>query len=205
MIHIMEHRRPFLEKWRQWNKFSKYSGGTLVEKCCHYFDLFNVIAGSRPTRVFASGAMNVNFKQFEYEGEKSDIIDGAFVIVEYANGVRSCLELSMFMPRGNREEIRISGSRATLYGTDRPESHLRIVTGGEDMDREVVITAQPHVAATGTHDGSTYYEHLRFYRAIRDNVKPEVSAADGLWAVAIGAAAEQSIKTGMPETVRLEE
>jgi predicted dehydrogenase len=73
------------------------------------------------------------------------------------------------------------------------------------MDREVVITAQPHVAATGTHDGSTYYEHLRFYRAIRDNVKPEVSAADGLWAVAIGAAAEQSIKTGMPETVRLEE
>lgn len=202
MINIMENRRAFLEKWRQWNKFSKYSGGTLVEKCCHYFDLFNVIADSTPVRVFASGAMNVNFRQFEYEGEKSDIIDGAFTIVEYANGVRACLNLCMFLPSGCLEEIRINGARASLYGTDRPESRLKIVSGGDDMDREVIITAQPNVAATGHHDGSTYYEHQRFYRAIRENAKPDVSAADGLWTVAIGAAAEESIRTGMPVAIK---
>ncbi len=50
-ISIMEHRFPFLDKVKQWNKFSKYSGGTLVEKCCHYFDLMNLFAGARPVSV----------------------------------------------------------------------------------------------------------------------------------------------------------
>ena len=44
-IHLLEHRIPFLDKVKQWNKFERYSGGTLVEKCCHYFDLINLFAG----------------------------------------------------------------------------------------------------------------------------------------------------------------
>ena len=51
MISLCEYRPPFLPKVREWNKFSEYSGGTLVEKCCHYFDLMNRIAGCR-RRVF---------------------------------------------------------------------------------------------------------------------------------------------------------
>ncbi|MDR1518548.1 MAG: Gfo/Idh/MocA family oxidoreductase, partial [Planctomycetota bacterium] len=43
-LFIMEHRVPFLDKVGQWNKFSRCSGGTFVEKCCHYFDLFNLFA-----------------------------------------------------------------------------------------------------------------------------------------------------------------
>ncbi|OQU73945.1 oxidoreductase, partial [Helicobacter pylori] len=93
---IMEHREPFLDKVKQWNKFSKYSGGTLVEKCCHYFDLFNLFAASRPVSVYASGSQAVNFKDFEYDGERSDILDNAFVIVEYENGVRANFNLCMF-------------------------------------------------------------------------------------------------------------
>ena len=72
MINIYEHRFPFLDKVNQWNKFSKYSGGTLVEKCCHYFDLMNLFAQSRPVTVFATGSMAVNFVEFEYNGQKSD-------------------------------------------------------------------------------------------------------------------------------------
>ncbi|MFM1594545.1 MAG: Gfo/Idh/MocA family oxidoreductase, partial [Woeseiaceae bacterium] len=44
--------------------------------------------------------------------------------------------------------------------------------------------------------GSTYYEHQSFIKAIRDNSLPEVSLNDGLMAVAIGEAAELSIKEG---------
>jgi myo-inositol 2-dehydrogenase/D-chiro-inositol 1-dehydrogenase len=65
-ISILEHRIPFLDKVRQWNKFSQYSGGTLVEKCCHYFDLMNLFAQSRPVKVYATGSMAVNFIEFEY-------------------------------------------------------------------------------------------------------------------------------------------
>lgn len=46
---IREHRFPFLKKIGDWNRFNRNSGGTLVEKCCHFFDLFNLMnAGALP-------------------------------------------------------------------------------------------------------------------------------------------------------------
>ena len=48
MISLCEYRPAFLPKVKEWNKFAVYSGGTLVEKCCHYFDLMNRIAASLP-------------------------------------------------------------------------------------------------------------------------------------------------------------
>ena len=59
------------------------------------------------------------------------------------------------------------------------------------------ITVDPKIHGAGHHHGSTYYEHTSFIKAIRNNTKPEVSLNDGLVAVAIGEAAEQSIKEGM--------
>ena len=48
MLAIREHRFPFLKKVGDWNRFNRNTGGTLVEKCCHFFDLMNVIVGARP-------------------------------------------------------------------------------------------------------------------------------------------------------------
>ncbi|MEM1351338.1 MAG: Gfo/Idh/MocA family oxidoreductase, partial [Pseudomonadota bacterium] len=39
MLTIREHRFPFLEKVGDWNRFNAKTGGTFVEKCCHFFDL----------------------------------------------------------------------------------------------------------------------------------------------------------------------
>ena len=43
MLSIREHRFPFLPKVNNWNRFNKNSGGTFVEKCCHFFDLMRLI------------------------------------------------------------------------------------------------------------------------------------------------------------------
>jgi hypothetical protein len=43
MLTIREHRFPFLEKVGDWNRFNRNTGGTLVEKCCHFFDLMRLI------------------------------------------------------------------------------------------------------------------------------------------------------------------
>ena len=88
-IEVSEYRPPFLDKVGQWNKFNRYSGGTLVEKCCHYFDLMNRFADARAERVFAVGGQAVNFRDFDYGGERADIDDHAFVVVEYAGGTRA--------------------------------------------------------------------------------------------------------------------
>ena len=54
MFSIKEHRFPFLEKVGDWNRFNSNSGGTLVEKCCHFFDLMRLVLKSEPIRVSAS-------------------------------------------------------------------------------------------------------------------------------------------------------
>ena len=46
MLSIREHRFPFLRKVGDWNRFTARTGGTLVEKCCHFFDLMRLIMQS---------------------------------------------------------------------------------------------------------------------------------------------------------------
>ena len=59
-LSIREHRYPFLKKVKDWNRFNKKTGGTLVEKCCHFFDLMCLILQSKPKRIYCSGAQDVN-------------------------------------------------------------------------------------------------------------------------------------------------
>ena len=54
MVAIREHRFPFLDKVDNWNRFSRNTGGTLVEKCCHFFDLMNLVIAARSARSSAS-------------------------------------------------------------------------------------------------------------------------------------------------------
>ena len=96
MISIREHRFPFLEKVGDWNRFSENTGGTLVEKCCHFFDLMVQIMPGRPVRVMASGAQDVNHLDEVYDGRVPDILDNAFVIVDFDDGARGLLDLCMF-------------------------------------------------------------------------------------------------------------
>lgn len=68
MVSIREHRFPFLVKVDNWNRFNCNTGGTLVEKCCHFFDLMRLFIGANPVRVMASGAMDLNHKEEVYDG-----------------------------------------------------------------------------------------------------------------------------------------
>ncbi|MEM1401649.1 MAG: Gfo/Idh/MocA family oxidoreductase, partial [Pseudomonadota bacterium] len=75
MLSIREHRYPFLEKVGNWNRYEETSGGTMVEKCCHFFDLMRLILQSEPTRVYASGALNVNHQDETHLDQPADVID----------------------------------------------------------------------------------------------------------------------------------
>lgn len=199
MVYIVEHRFPFLDKVGQWNKFSKYSGGTLVEKCCHYFDLFNVCAGpdALPVKVYASGGMAVNFKEFEFRDERSDILDHAFVTIEYDNGVRACLNLCMFSyGEAKQEEMVINGTQGRIRAGDKPDQRLDIWQRGNRPSFSGKVSFPAHVAQTGNHGGSTYLEHELFYDAIAGKAVSYPTARDGFWSVIIGEAAERSVQTG---------
>jgi predicted dehydrogenase len=202
MIAVREHRFPFLAKIDHWNRLSVNTGGTLVEKCCHYFDLMNLIAGSRATRVYASGSQDVNHLDEIYDGRRSDIIDNAFVIVDYESGIRASLDLCMFADAThNQEEISVVGDRGKLEALI-PEDLVRIGRRGAHWIGQVEqVTVQSQAAHVGLHHGSSYIEHQRFLDVIRNGGEPEVTVEDGLWSVAVGVAAHRSIDEGRPIAV----
>ncbi len=134
MVFVREHRFPFLPKVGNWNRFNRNTGGTLVEKCCHFFDLMRLVAGADPVQVLASGGQDVNHLDELYDGERPDILDNAFVIVDFANGVRGCLDLCMFAEASrNEQELSAVGSAGKVEAFV-PEGVVRI---GERATRKI--------------------------------------------------------------------
>jgi predicted dehydrogenase len=198
MLSIREHRFPFLPKVGDWNRFSRNTGGTMVEKCCHFFDLMRLIVRSEAVRVYCSGAMDVNHLDELYDGQAPDILDNSYTIVDFENGVRAMLDLSMFAEGAeNQEEITAVGDKARL-DVLIPEDALvfspRVgFMNPKQVEREHVPVDETALAA-GQHHGSTYYQHQAFNAAVRGEGPVIVTAEDGLRAVEIGAAAELSAR-----------
>ena len=201
MLSIREHRFPFLHKVDDWNRFSVNTGGTLIEKCCHFFDLMRLVIQSEPSKVYASGNQDVNHLEERYDGKTPDIIDNAFVIVDFENGVRGMLDLCMFAENSEyQEEIVAVGDIGKIEtfvpssASRRNSSEVKIGLRNDDKIISNKVEVDNKILEAGHHHGSTYFEHLAFIKAIQKNKKPEVSIRDGLISVAIGEAAEKSIK-----------
>jgi myo-inositol 2-dehydrogenase / D-chiro-inositol 1-dehydrogenase len=197
MLAIREHRFPFLRKVGDWNRFSRNTGGTMVEKCCHFFDLMRLIVGAEPVRVFCSGAMDVNHREERYDGERPDIIDNSYTIVDFANGARSMLDLCMFAEGSqNQEEVAAVGDRAKLEVLI-PDGDIvfspRIGFAAKKVER-THVEVDEHVLSAGHHHGATYFQHGAFLAAFRGQGVTEITADDGLRAVAMGIAAERSAR-----------
>ncbi len=196
MVSIREHRFPFLVKVGNWNRFTENTGGTLVEKCCHFFDLMRLVAGADPVRVMASGGQDVNHLDEVYDGRVPDIVDNAFVIVDFANGVRGALDLSMFAEGGRHEqEIVVVGDRAKLE-TAVPGDAVFVGPRDRSGGREVAAPTPADVTYAGFHHGSSFVEHRRFVDCVRSGRPAEVTVDDGLWSVLMGVAAHRSIDEG---------
>lgn len=204
MVAIREHRFPFLVKVNDWNRFNCNSGGTLVEKCCHFFDLMRLFVGANPLRVMASGAIDVNHKDEIYDGKVPDIIDNAYVIVEFDNGTRGMLDLCMFA-EGSKNEQEISVVGDTGKGEAFvPENIVRVGLRVEGRDGVKTLKAEDHrIKYDGLHHGSSYLEHLNFLSAIKaeGHKVPAVDLHDGLVSVAIGVAGQISIEKGRFVTI----
>jgi predicted dehydrogenase len=198
MVAIREHRFPFLKKVGDWNRFSRNTGGTLVEKCCHFFDLMNLLTAQRPTRVYASGAMDVNHLDERYGGEQPDILDNAYVIVDYDGGARALLDLCMFAENSTHElELAATGDRGKAEAF-LPAHTLVLTRRDRDEPASIRFKVDPRAREAGAHHGSTFLQHLAFRDAIRSGGKPIVSVEDGALAVGVGAAGERSAREKRP-------
>ncbi len=205
MLAIREHRFPFLEKVGDWNRFNRNTGGTLVEKCCHFFDLMRHILRDEPVRIFASGAQDVNHLNEMYEGEVPDIIDNAFVLVDFAGGARGVLDLCMFAEGSEQqEEISAAGPIGKLE-VKLPKAEVTWSPRSKaGVEVETVETPQDALEA-GDHHGATFFQQRDFHEALLNAGPPLITARDGYRSVVMGAAAQQSIATGLPVQIQFED
>ena len=212
-VAIREHREPFYPKVGDWNRFNANTGGTLVEKCCHYFNLMDHILKEKPLRVFASGGQRVNHLDEKYDGPNGltvpDILDSAFVIVEYPSGARASLDLCMFAENSvDNEQVVIVGDQGKLesllpsgvlrYGR-REDWGRREVWGQPSGTGKGVAVRQvrdTNIKYPGQHFGASYVEHQKFAHAVRHGLPAEIGLEEGLRAVATGLAAHKSIDEG---------
>jgi predicted dehydrogenase len=207
VIWCKELRGPFLPKIDNWIQDNRRSGGALVDKNCHHFDLMNWYMDSQPTRVFASGSKEV----IEVIGGEHEIIDHAVVNIEYANRVKGCLLLGMFAPSNNEDalEFGVLGDRGLLK--TKISSHEILVwerEGEADLeyrDRNRILKTEgnnlttykiaPLKQAWGGHHGFRE-EHGAFIEAIERGERPLTDVRECLYGTLIPIAAEESIRTG---------
>ena len=207
-ISMSEYRPPFLDKVGQWNKFNQNSGGTLVEKCCHYFDLINLLANAMPLRVYASGGQAVNFLDFQKDGIPADIDDHAFVIIDYANGVRANFTLNMFC-HDFTEELVVTGDSGRLVTNELFNVHqqqpsratIALEKGEWGASKETDVTYAREIEESG-HHGATYYEHVAFVDQLDGKKGEAATTVQGLWSMIVASAAQHSIATQQAVDIR---
>jgi predicted dehydrogenase len=208
-VAIREHREPFYPKVGDWNRFSANTGGTLVEKCCHYFNLMDHILREQPLRLFASGGQRVNHLDESYGGQRPDILDSAYVVIEYPSGARAMLDLCMFAENStDNEHIVVVGDEGKLESLlpsltlrhGRREDWGRREAWGQPSGTGKGVNVRrvwdTNIKYAGHHFGASYIEHQRFAAAVRDGRPPEIPLEEGLRAVATGLAAHKSIDEG---------
>ena len=216
MIAIREHRFPFLDKVGDWNRFNARTGGTLVEKCCHFWDLMRLGLGADPVRVWASAGQDVNHLDERYDGRRPDIVDNAFVVVDFEGGARGHarpLHVCRGQPlAGDHRDHRGPGPDRGPGSRPGPILGLRRGAAGGGGGRR----SRP--AGRDPRNGGRRSPNPPRGRPPRRDLLParagsgawrrrvrgeaEVSLADGWWAVLVGEAAEESARTGAPVDLR---
>ena len=204
-----EFRVPFpVGRDREWRYDQAVSGGTLVEKTCHFFDLLEWLVGSHPKRVHAFGGQAAVAFGKDVEpgvpGEpyhmsrdaRNTILDHAWVNIEFENSAKGNLGLSLFS--ANRHlPVGVLGTKGWVEACVQ-EKKLRIFKGETGHVEEVAPNSKSHELADVGHSGGVR-QLLEFYDCVVNNVNPFCDGAIGRQSLVIALAAERSIKSGEVE------
>ncbi len=136
-IEASEHIAPWHGGFfmRDWRRHTKYTGGYMLEKCCHDLDLYQGIVGARAMRVASFGGRKSFVPANAADGERElhhkmrtgwesgtrvfdsdgDIVDYQTAIIEYANGTAMTFHANLNVPNHFRR-FAVMGTKGTAEG-----------------------------------------------------------------------------------------
>jgi len=121
---------------RNWRRKAKYSGGFMLEKCCHDIDFYSMITNSRPIKLASFGSRRSfipknlpkgsleDYTKDRLKGweaktnvfdSDADIVDHQVAIIEYASGAVLSFHTNMKVPDEFRR-FAIIGSKGMIEG-----------------------------------------------------------------------------------------
>jgi predicted dehydrogenase len=158
---------------RDWRRMVKWSGGFMLEKCCHDIDLYNMITGSRPNRVASFGGRKSfvpdNAPTSNAENEimhvkpsiwnsvddafhsDGDIIDYQTSILHYETGASLAFHTNLNVPDEHRRFC-VMGTHGMAEG-DFVRGYLKVTARDGTVLADHDYTAGDH-PATGNHYGA---------------------------------------------------
>ena len=201
MAFCKEYRDNFPSSWFfDENK----SGGALLDKNVHHFDIFNWLIQSPPNRVYAMGGQHVvkpgHKIQCSYSMHPGEIlknptiVDHANVLIEYENGAKSNLSLCMYEIQPIEGlEIGIIGDNGA-WALTKNDKKLIIAGGPIGNLREVEVDYYSDNEGL-VHIG-IQAERREFLECIKTRKQPYANLSIGREACVVSFAAEKSIKEG---------
>ena len=179
MIVLQEFRFPLLPGWRQTGK----TGGVMLEKNSHFFDLFNWLAGAPACRVIGVGGNNVN--------KDSPLIDHCIVTVEYKNNVRATLLMCLFAEHGSQLTIDVVGDEGRLIARAQDQ---RLTFYSRQNDAPMEWSFEP--GADGTFHMGFRTEHEALVRSFREGKPVIANGPEARETMRVALAAELAVSEG---------
>lgn len=168
-----DHEPPPLE-------YAKVSGGFLLDKMIHYFDLVPWFAAEQPSEVFAAGSCLVD----PAIGDLGDI-DTAMVTLRFPSGVLCAIENGRRSAYGVEERIEVFGAKGMLKTTPPYDNQVFHYTeNGIERSRYVDYAQESFAHAMDA-----------FIHAVEASEPVSPSLRDGLRAQLIAEAANESLRT----------
>lgn len=189
----------------QWFFETEKSGGAILDKDCHHFDLFSWFIRRRPVKVFAAGGQHV------VKGEEvkincgyapdpnlmiknPDIVDHAFVTITYDNGALANLALCMYQvePKSGLEVGIIGANGAHAMAV----KDVVLKAGGGPLGEIKEVPVDYYSDNFGIGHIGADRQHVEFIECIKTRTLPYANLITARESMVISMAAERSIKEG---------
>ena len=211
--HIMPWHGGFF--MRNWRRKEKFSGGFMLEKCCHDIDFYNMIVGCRVKRVASFGGRSSfipenkpkeNLEEFSkynlygWEAKENvfesdaDIVDHQVAIIEYENGTTLAFHTNMRVPDEFRR-FAVIGTNGMVEG-----DFVRGFLKAHDQQNNIVLD-EDYGAAFGMVKGHYGADNLMLkdinkHLINSEKIKLPVGVKDCIEAGIIAMKIDESRKTG---------
>lgn len=174
-------------KPRPWMYDLKKSNGILAEVNSHDIDCIRWLVGSEIESVYAIAG---NYRNAEVAEEYPDYYDSIVMIGKFRNGVKYIIDGAAYVQYGYDAKVEIVGTKGVIKIGSSDKNFVLCTTPENGQQKEFVNSWRK------LFEGAYLKEDNSFIDCIKNNKTPKVTGLDGLQAVKIVEAGNESIQTG---------